>query len=152
MGEVVGHGRVSALLDAEDLVSEVVVVRVGPGAGVPPHEARLAVAAGMRGIVPVVGAGDYSQVSESGDRVFLITAGDLLAYCGGAAAQFRKGSDYAACRGLRMMHEDNRFFGGGYWFLRTPRADVANASNKLRCEITASCFKDSCIRHSGNHR
>lgn len=89
-------------------------------------------------LAPTSTAGDYSQVSESGDRVFLITAGDLLAYCGGAAAQFRRGSDYAACRGLRMMHEDNRFFGGGYWFLRTPRADVANASNKLRCEITAS--------------
>lgn len=89
-------------------------------------------------LAPTSTAGDYSPVSASGDRVFLLSAGDLLAYCGGAAAQFRKGSDYAACRGLRMMHESNRFFGGGYWFLRTPKADVADASDKLRCEITAS--------------
>lgn len=82
--------------------------------------------------------GDYSLPASTGDRVFLLSAWDILKYCGTAETQFRRGSDYAACRGLRMLREDNRFAGGGYWFLRTPKVGLPFASAKLHCELTAS--------------
>ena len=56
--DIRGAGRdrgASSLLDEQRLVSVLVVVHVLPRAGVAPDEARLAVSAGVRGIVPVVG-------------------------------------------------------------------------------------------------
>ena len=49
------HWSITPLLDAQRLVPVLVVVGVGPGAVVPPDEARPAVAGGVRGVVPVVG-------------------------------------------------------------------------------------------------
>ena len=54
VGELLRHGGAAALLDAQGLVAELVVVRVRPRAGVAPDEAGLTVAGGVRRVVPVV--------------------------------------------------------------------------------------------------
>lgn len=83
---------------------------------------------------------DYaSVVTNTGDRVFVLSAQDILTRCATADEQFRRGSDYAACRGLRLLHDDNRFAGGAYWFLRTPKKNsLPFSSDKLNRELTAS--------------
>ena len=85
------------------------------------------------------GKNDESSIASTGDRVFLLGAKDILSQCPTADVQFRRGSDYAACRGLRLLHDDNRFAGGAYWFLRTPKENgLPFNSDKLNRELTAS--------------
>lgn len=86
------------------------------------------------------GEKDRSTVASIGDRVFLLSAQDILTLCATADMQFRRGSDYAACRGLRLLHDNNRFAGGAYWFLRTPKkyALPFAPSVKANSELTAS--------------
>ena len=82
--------------------------------------------------IPLTSAG-------AGDRVFVPDLQDILSFCGTADAQFRRGSDYAACRGLRLLRGDNRFAGGAYWFLRTPKKNgYPFNSSELNRELTAS--------------
>ena len=64
-------------------------------------------------------SGSLSEVSEDGDRVFLLSSEEIAAYLPTRESLLRTATDYAACRGAAILSAEP-YLGCGAWWLRSP--------------------------------